>query len=104
MAIVDTSQSAGRIDRVVHVLEALADRSRLLIVSELSRRPMPVSELVARLPLAQSTISVHLGVLCRSGLVSVAVKRNQRIYSLTGTTALRTIATVRRFITANDQT
>jgi len=84
MAIVDTSRSADRIDRVAHVLEALADRSRLLIVSELSHGPMPVKDLVARLPLAQSTISVHLGVLHRSGLISVAVKRNQRIYSLTG--------------------
>jgi DNA-binding transcriptional ArsR family regulator len=88
--------------RQVQILEALADPSRLLIVTVLRHGPMSIGDIVARVRLAQSTVSVHLAVLQRSGLVSVEVKRNRRIYSLQGTTALRAIAVVQRFIAAND--
>jgi ArsR family transcriptional regulator, arsenate/arsenite/antimonite-responsive transcriptional repressor len=51
--------------------KALADASRIQVVSLLARRavPMSVSEIVAAVDVGQSTVSAHLKVLAEVGFV-----------------------------------
>jgi len=53
-----------------HVFAALADPTRRAILARLSRGEATVNELVAPFELSQPTISKHLKVLERAGLVS----------------------------------
>ncbi|ACZ43558.1 transcriptional regulator, ArsR family [Thermobaculum terrenum ATCC BAA-798] len=60
------------LEQEASLLRALADPTRLGILKLLaaSDRPVCVCELVDRFPLGQPTISHHLGVLRKAGLVS----------------------------------
>ncbi len=53
-----------------NTLAALADPTRRAIVTRLAHSDATVSELVGQFPLAQPTISKHLKVLERAGLVT----------------------------------
>jgi DNA-binding transcriptional ArsR family regulator len=57
-------------DRLDHVFAALADPTRRAILARLSHGEATVNELVAPFALSQPTISKHLKVLERAGLVS----------------------------------
>lgn len=59
--------------RLAHDLQLLADPVRLQILDLLASRPgeVCVCDLAASLPVRQPTISHHLGLLRRAGLVSV---------------------------------
>lgn len=61
---------------------ALADPSRVQIVEYLARqgRPLPVSEIVAAVGLAQSTVSQHLKILTEVRFVLVEPVGNARHY------------------------
>src|SRR5262245_66015594 len=61
------SPTAQQLDRV---FAALADPTRRAILARLSRGEATVNELVAPFALSQPTISKHLKVLERAGLVS----------------------------------
>ncbi|HCT81686.1 MAG TPA: transcriptional regulator [Micromonosporaceae bacterium] len=83
MAIVGLLSDEQTVARAVTLFSALGDRSRLIIIRELARGgSIRVGELVTRLGLAQGTVSGHLAVLRYSGLVTVEVQRNHRLYSL----------------------
>lgn len=56
-------------DRIIGVLDALADRTRLEILGLLRERDRCVCHLVDALRLKQSLVSHHVGVLRRAGLV-----------------------------------
>ena len=62
--------------------KALADRNRLTIVGILAQGPRPVEELASALKVGASTVSHHLGVLARAGLVEAKAKGYYSIYSL----------------------
>jgi len=49
--------------------KTLADASRLLIISELSKGELPVNEITRRLGLQQSNVSRHLSLMREHGLV-----------------------------------
>lgn len=49
--------------------QVLADASRLLIISELIKGELTVSEITGRLGLRQSNVSKHLGLMRERGLV-----------------------------------
>lgn len=68
--------------RAATLFSALGDRSRLLIVRELASSGLRVNELVARLGLAQATVSGHLAVLRYCGLVTVQAQAQHRLYSI----------------------
>lgn len=57
-------------DQNLAIMKALADRSRLAIVSSLLERPQYVEEIAQRHGLAPSTVSFHLRKLEKAGLVS----------------------------------
>ncbi len=58
------------LDRLLPVLKALADESRLGVVWMLEERPLCICEIQAVLGLAQSTVSRHLQILEEAGLVA----------------------------------
>lgn len=64
-------------------LKALSSHPRILIVRELSVRPMTVTELCETLPeLPQTTISQHLSLMRRLGLVSFTSQGLLHTYSV----------------------
>jgi DNA-binding transcriptional ArsR family regulator len=61
---------------------ALADRTRLAIVTRLAEGPMPVGKLAAELPVTRSAVSQHLKILKDAGLVEDLAAGTRRIYRL----------------------
>lgn len=64
------------------LLRALANERRLMILCNLVSGPLAVGELNKRVPLSQSALSQHLGVLRDSGVVVTSRKSQSVIYSL----------------------
>lgn len=69
-------------ERAAAIFRALGNPARVAIVSELARRTACVSDLVATLPLAQSTVSQHLKVLKEAGIVRGEVEGQGACYCL----------------------
>jgi DNA-binding transcriptional ArsR family regulator len=59
----------GDAESVANIFKVLADPTRLLIMAQLSTRPMTVTELAGEFGLAQPTVSVHVRQLREAGLV-----------------------------------
>ncbi len=65
------------------MFNAIAEpRRRDIIDILIDGQPRPVGELVNRLQLAQPTVSKHLGVLRKVGIVSVTTAGQVRLYRL----------------------
>lgn len=64
------------------LFKALADKNRLKIIGFLAQRPHAVEELAKSLKIGASTVSHHLSVLGRAGLVAGRVQGYYSIYSL----------------------
>lgn len=64
------------------VLKALANEHRLLVLCALAERPMSVSELNSRVPIAQSALSQHLARLRVAGVVLARRSGLQTRYEL----------------------
>jgi DNA-binding transcriptional ArsR family regulator len=64
----------------VRVAQALADRTRVRLLSALREGDATVSDLAARLDLPQPRVSAHLGVLRAAGLVAAQSSGRQRTY------------------------
>ena len=62
--------------------KTLSDANRLLIISELSKGELSVSELVRKLDLKQSNVSKHLAVMRERGLVSTRREGSTIYYRL----------------------
>jgi DNA-binding transcriptional ArsR family regulator len=67
--------------------KALADGTRVQIVSLLARagRPLTVREIVAAVPVGQSTVSEHLRQLAAVGFVLAEDRGTSRLYRINGT-------------------
>ena len=61
---------------------ALADGTRLAIVSRLADGPQAVGQLAAGLPVSRSAVSQHLKILKDAGLVDDLAVGTRRIYRL----------------------
>ncbi len=71
------------------LLKALANDQRLLVLCCLLDGPMSVGEINERVPLSQSALSQHLGVLREAGLVTT-IRQSQIVnYSLAQGPALK---------------
>jgi len=66
--------------------KALADGTRVQIVSLLARRgePMTVKQIVAAVPVGQSTVSAHLKQLAAVGFVLAEDRGTARLYRING--------------------
>ena len=80
----DANRDAGRYG-------ALADSTRLAIITRLADGPMAVGKLADGLPVSRSAVSQHLKVLKDAGLVSERAAGTRRVYRLnpTAVAALR---------------
>lgn len=81
-------QNAGRASGL---MRSMANESRLMILCLLSQREMTVSDLMREVPLSQSALSQHLGVLRKDNLVTTRRQSQFVWYSLAGTKAKRVI-------------
>lgn len=68
------------ISRVVERLAALADESRIRLLLRLREGQANVSELTAALGIAQASVSKHLAVLRRAGLVDCQRRGTQSFF------------------------
>jgi DNA-binding transcriptional ArsR family regulator len=66
----------------VKLFDVLSDGSRRQILDLLLERERSVNELVGALEMSQPAVSKHLRVLRESGLVSVRVDAQKRVYGL----------------------
>jgi DNA-binding transcriptional ArsR family regulator len=73
------------------VLDALADPTRLEIVSRLRRGPRSVGAIASELPVSRPAVSIHLRVLTEAGLVTHRRDGRRNFYALRpeGLTELR---------------
>ena len=69
--------------KLARLCKALANPARVLILRHLLTRPHGATcgEIVEQLPLAQSTVSQHLGVLEDAGFVSAVREPPRVVYS-----------------------
>ena len=68
--------------RAAALLKALGNEQRLMILCHLVSGPLSVGELNARLPLSQSALSQHLGILRDARVVATRRVSQSIIYSL----------------------
>jgi ArsR family transcriptional regulator len=77
--------------KATNVLKVLANEDRLLLLCQLSRGEMCVSELEARLKIHQPTLSQQLGVLRNEGLVITRREGKRIYYSIADANALQVL-------------
>ncbi len=82
----DTGRAAQEIEaqaaRAADLLKALANEQRLMILCHLVQGALSVGELNERVPLSQSALSQHLGILRDSGIVRTERESQTIRYSL----------------------
>lgn len=67
---------------VANLLKVLANENRLLILCELTKEPMSVSQLRDKLNITQSGISQHLAILRANGILDCDKKAQTVIYTV----------------------
>lgn len=77
--------------RAAALLKALGNNQRLMILCHLVSGPLSVGEINERVPLSQSALSQHLGILRDSGVVATQRISQSVIYSLPPGTVTRII-------------
>lgn len=75
-------RNGERLRRRAGVLSALASETRLLILEHLQEGEMTVSEITELAGLDISTVSRHLAILKRAGIVSSRAQGSRRLYSI----------------------
>ena len=80
--------------RASTLLKSMANESRLMILCQLSQQEMTVGELTAKIPLSQSALSQHLGILRREKLVKTRRESQYVWYSLASDEAKAVIGTL----------
>lgn len=78
-------------------LKALANDQRLLVLCSLLEGPLSVGEINGRVPLSQSALSQHLGVLRDAGLVTTQRQSQTIYYALTPGPALQVMEILYKF-------
>ena len=64
------------------IYKSIADSNRRIILTMLKDKEMNVNQILANLSIGQATLSSHLAVLKKAGLVSCRVMGKNRIYKL----------------------
>lgn len=68
------------------IFKSLADVNRRKILTILKDRDLTVGEILKFLDIKQATLSSHLAILRKAGLVQFSIRGKQRIYKLDGET------------------
>lgn len=83
-------------DEASGLLKALANRHRLIIICQLIEKERSVGELAALLQLRDSTVSQHLALLRRDGLVTARRDGQTIWYSIGSAPARELVSTLYR--------
>jgi DNA-binding transcriptional ArsR family regulator len=83
-----------RVESYQSFFSAVANPTRLRIITLLRERPRAVKELCAELGLEQSRVSHSLRCLSHCGFVQAQPNGRERIYHLAGPTVLRLFETI----------
>jgi DNA-binding transcriptional ArsR family regulator len=78
----DTAERAEIYQLHAEFCKTLADANRLLIINELSKGELSVTEITRRLDLQQSNVSKHLSLMREHGLVNSRREGSTVYYSL----------------------
>lgn len=88
---VDPDQMLAAADSASELLKSLGNRHRLLILCQLAERSRSVGELAAFLHLRDSTVSQHLSLLRKDGLVQARRDGQTIWYSIASPPARRVL-------------
>ena len=91
---IDPTQMRQHSDSAAHLLKALANEKRLLILCLLAERERAVHELNEQLELSQSALSQHLAVLREEKMVLTRREAQSIFYSLAPGPAYEVIRTL----------
>jgi len=83
-------------DEASGLLKALANRHRLIVICQLIEKERSVGELAALLKLRQSTVSQHLALLRKDGLVTARRDGQTVWYSISSAPARELVSTLYR--------
>lgn len=92
--VIDPSAMREHADSAAHLLKALANEKRLLILCLLAEGERSVGDLNALVDLSQSALSQHLAVLREEGLVDTRREAQSIYYALSAGPAYRIIQTL----------
>ncbi len=90
----DPEQMAAAADRASELLKSLANRHRLLILCQLTEGERSVGDLAGFLDLRDSTVSQHLALLRREGLVQARRDGQTIWYAIASVPARRVLETL----------
>lgn len=90
---IDVKQMEAAAEGASELLKALANRHRLMLVCQLSGRERAVGDLAAALNLRDSTVSQHLALLRKDGIVGTR-REGQTIYYSIASASARSIVEV----------
>lgn len=93
---IDIDGIASRAARASALLGAMCNQTRLMILCQLVDGEKTVNELTRIFEAPQSTISQHLAVLRREGLVTVRREARSQYYSLAGEEARAILETLQK--------
>jgi ArsR family transcriptional regulator, virulence genes transcriptional regulator len=91
---IDPEHMVEAADNASELLRSLGNRHRLLILCQLTEGERPVGDLAEFLKLRDSTVSQHLSLLRRDGLVSARRDGQTIWYSITSVPARRVLETL----------
>jgi ArsR family transcriptional regulator, virulence genes transcriptional regulator len=91
---VDPDQMAAAADQASELLKSLGNRHRLLILCQLTEGERSVGDLASFLRLRDSTVSQHLSLLRRDGLVQARRDGQTIWYSIASPPARRVLQTL----------
>lgn len=94
MAEIDIDQLRKAAGAATALLRTLAHEDRLLLLCQLSQGEMCVSDLEVELGIFQPSLSQHLGVLRRQGLVSTRREGKNIFYRVADEKALAVLQTL----------
>ncbi len=83
-------------DQASGMLKALANRHRLIVICQLIEKERSVGELAALLKIRQSTVSQHLALLRKDGLVNARRDGQTVWYSISSSPARELVSTLYR--------
>ncbi|GAA0852108.1 ArsR/SmtB family transcription factor [Aliiglaciecola litoralis] len=94
MQNIDLQQMQTNAEQAALLLKALANKHRLLLLCMLNEKELSVGQLNEQLQLPQSTLSQHLGVLRKEGLVLTRRDAQTIHYSLASKEVQEIISTL----------
>jgi len=84
------------------IFKSFADINRRKILSILREKELTVNEILGFLDIKQATLSSHLAILRKAGLVEFSIKGKQRIYKLKQETLISFVKKLNGFVEFTD--